>query len=111
MNLNVYATLDVGVDTQPSATVAMLSFQRLRVYQRSIEFLALACRAVAASEYSRRRRSPDERRPGSVLHSRSRLGDGGRRCPRHDARHEADDRPKTSKASLRSDEDDLIRST
>ena len=51
MNLNVYATLDVGVDTQPSATtvdtVAMLSFQRLRVYQRSIEFLALALEIIS----------------------------------------------------------------
>ena len=51
MNLNVYATLDVGVDTQLSATtvdtVAMLSFQKLRVSQRSIEFLALALEIIS----------------------------------------------------------------
>lgn len=50
MNLNMNATLDVDVDRQPVAPgldgPAMLSFQKLRVYQRSIEFLALVMEIV-----------------------------------------------------------------
>ncbi len=50
--MNVNATLDVDVDgTKPHLTAAdnvgMLSFQRLRVYQRSIEFLAVALEIIA----------------------------------------------------------------
>ena len=45
MNVNLNATLDLDVATQPSGrsvdTLAMLSFQKLRVYQATIEFLAL----------------------------------------------------------------------
>ena len=52
MNVNGNATLDVDVDgTKPHLTAAdnvgMLSFQRLRVYQRSIEFLAVALEIIA----------------------------------------------------------------
>jgi len=52
VNLNVNATLDLVVDAQRYAgaadTLDMLSFQKLRVYQRSIEFLALTMDLIAA---------------------------------------------------------------
>jgi hypothetical protein len=42
VNLNMNAILDVVVDTHRAVdTKGMLSVQKLRVYQRSIEFLAL----------------------------------------------------------------------
>lgn len=52
LNVNVNATLDVDDDgTKPQRDVAdnvcMLSFQKLRVYQRSIEFLAHALEIIA----------------------------------------------------------------
>ena len=50
MNLNMNATLDVGVDPQLWSlgldTGGMLSFQKLRVYQRSIDFLALVLEII-----------------------------------------------------------------
>ena len=50
MNLNLNATLDIVFDTQrstdPSRYLGMLSFQKLRVYQRSIEFLALTMEVI-----------------------------------------------------------------
>jgi len=48
--LNLNANLDVVVDTQlrrrPADTHGMLSFQKLRVYQRSIDFLALTMEII-----------------------------------------------------------------
>ena len=45
MNVNVDATLDVVMDAQLCGQrldkISVLSFQKLRVYQRSIEFLAI----------------------------------------------------------------------
>ena len=50
MNVNVYATLDVVMDAQLCGQrldgIGMLSFQELRVYQRSIEFGALAIEII-----------------------------------------------------------------
>jgi hypothetical protein len=50
VNLNMNAILDVVVDTQPRAgtvdTKGMLSFQKLRLDQRSIEFLALVLELI-----------------------------------------------------------------
>lgn len=50
MNLNVNTTLDLVIGKQLSASsadiVGMLSFQKLRVYQRSIEFVALAMEVI-----------------------------------------------------------------
>jgi four helix bundle protein len=51
LNLNVNATLDMDLDGQlvsdAADTFIMLSFQNLRVYQRSIDFLALVMEVVA----------------------------------------------------------------
>jgi len=50
LNVNLNATLDGVVNTQRRGPIAdngdMLSFQKLRVYQRSIEFLALAVEVI-----------------------------------------------------------------
>ena len=50
MNVNVYATLDVVVDAQLCGQrldkISVLSLQKLRVYQRSIEFGALAIEII-----------------------------------------------------------------
>ena len=51
--MNMNATLDVVIDDQASSGLSvryggMLSFQKLRVYQRSIEFLALALEIIGA---------------------------------------------------------------
>jgi hypothetical protein len=50
VNLNVNATLDVVIDEQlsvrPADRFGMLSFQKLRVYQRSIDFLALTIEII-----------------------------------------------------------------
>ena len=50
--MNFDATLDLVIDKKPRCSVVdiegMLSFQKLRVYQRSIEFLALSMEVIGA---------------------------------------------------------------
>src|SRR5213075_2916226 len=113
----------------------MLSFQKLRVYQRSIEFLAVALEIIgdlpkghaeladhllrAAQSQPRNiaegRRPSNDRRSGSVLHARSWLRDGGRRRARHDASHdrvELRPRDRIAGSDCRdAHEDDLTSST
>jgi len=54
VNVNVNATVDVDVDAKRNSVPLradnsiMLSFQKLHVYQRSIEFLALALEVVSS---------------------------------------------------------------
>jgi hypothetical protein len=54
VNPNMNATLDVVIDDETQLRTAlvdsrgMLSFQKLRVYQRSIEFLALVLDVINA---------------------------------------------------------------
>src|SRR5437868_15481588 len=89
----------------------MLSFQKLRVDQRSIQFLAVALEIIGdlpkghaeladqllraaqsqprnIAEGAGRRTTVDQAR----FYTRSWLRDGGRRRARHDASHEGDDR-------------------
>ncbi len=89
----------------------MLSFQKLRVYQSSIEFLALVLKiinalprghaeladqllrlTVAASQYCRGSWSSHRRRSGSFLYPCAWISDGSCRRVRRDASHEAGQR-------------------
>src|SRR5512132_1089527 len=83
----------------------MLSFQKLRVYQRSNEFLALALEIIAEL-------------PSSVLHACTRLRDGSGSRVGHHASHEVGQavdlrsRERSSRRYRRdAHKDDLIMST
>jgi hypothetical protein len=64
VNLNMNATLDVVVDRNRCFGRSMSwrrAFQKLRVYQRSIEFLALTMDVIATLSKACRRQCPRRR--------------------------------------------------